>query len=268
MIYVLASKWPITWMAIARRQDPPQKKNSSVSLHVVTHLCQFMGQNSEIWGVKKIWQLFDISKILKKLALFGPANDQSVTYSKIQTKVCRVPWGPPVDWFLIKSVNAEYPLSCHKCVEKQTFCVLCPTGPQSVSHHPQKMVPPYSLGTCPPTNPETLWCPIAPSSRKNWFSEGIFFLANYSHGPGVTKIDICQNWPRRVLGNVIRCLEPKFDKKIPMGSVPNCLKEIPACHAIRWFKCKLKPPKNGASKNITKLQKSKLFKRNCCKRWN
>ena len=28
-----------------------------------------------------------------------------------------------------------------------------------------------------------------------------------------------------------------------MGSVPNCQKEIPACHAIRWFKCKLKPPK-------------------------
>ena len=28
-----------------------------------------------------------------------------------------------------------------------------------------------------------------------------------------------------------------------MGSVPNCQKEIPNRHAIRWFKCKLKPPK-------------------------
>ena len=28
-----------------------------------------------------------------------------------------------------------------------------------------------------------------------------------------------------------------------MGSVPNCQKEIPVCHAIRWLKCKLKPPK-------------------------
>ena len=27
-----------------------------------------------------------------------------------------------------------------------------------------------------------------------------------------------------------------------MGSVPNCRKEIPTRHAIRWFKCKLKPP--------------------------
>ena len=31
---------------------PTQK--SSVSLHVVTHLCQFMAQNSEIWGLKKM----------------------------------------------------------------------------------------------------------------------------------------------------------------------------------------------------------------------
>ena len=29
-----------------------------------------------------------------------------------------------------------------------------------------------------------------------------------------------------------------------MGSVPNCRKEIPNRHAIRWFKCKLTPPKN------------------------
>ena len=78
-------------------QTPKKKKNSSVGLHVVTHLCQFMAQNSEIWGVKKIRQLFDISKTLKKSALFGPGNGQSVTHSKIQTKVCRVPWGPPVD---------------------------------------------------------------------------------------------------------------------------------------------------------------------------
>ena len=28
-----------------------------------------------------------------------------------------------------------------------------------------------------------------------------------------------------VVGDVIRCLESKFDKKIPMGSVPNCRKE-------------------------------------------
>ena len=29
-----------------------------------------------------------------------------------------------------------------------------------------------------------------------------------------------------------------------MGSVPNCRKEIADHYPIRWFKCKLKPPKN------------------------
>ena len=29
-----------------------------------------------------------------------------------------------------------------------------------------------------------------------------------------------------------------------MGSVPNCRKEIANRYPIRWFKCKLKPPKN------------------------
>ena len=28
-----------------------------------------------------------------------------------------------------------------------------------------------------------------------------------------------------------------------MGSVPNCEKEIANRYSIRWFKCKLKPPK-------------------------
>ena len=37
-----------------------------------------------------------------------------------------------------------------------------------------------------------------------------------------------------------------FDKKMSMGSVPNCPKEIANRYGIRWFKCKLKPPKNQA----------------------
>ena len=120
----------------------------------------------------------------KKLALFGPANSQSVTYSKIQTKVSRVPWGPPMDWFLIKSVNAEYPLSCRKCVEKWTFCVLCPTGPPKCVTPPPKMVPPYSLGTCPPTKPWDTLNPRHSFIKKKLIFWRHLFLANYSNGPG------------------------------------------------------------------------------------
>ena len=53
----------------------------------------------------------------QKSALFSLVNSQLVTYPKIQTKVCRVPSGTPMDWFLMKSVNAEYPLSYCKCVK-------------------------------------------------------------------------------------------------------------------------------------------------------
>ena len=58
------------------------------------------------------------------------------------------------------------------------------------------------------------------------------------------KIDICQNRPQVALGDVSSCLETKFHKKMSMGSVPNCQKEIANRYGIRWFKCKLKPPKN------------------------
>ena len=55
---------------------------------------------------------------------------------------------------------------------------------------------------------------------------------------------MCQNGPQGALGDVSSCLETKFEKKMSMGSVPNCRKEIANRYGIRWFKCKLKPPKN------------------------
>ena len=58
-----ASKWPITRTTIAQTLDPKKKKKKIVSLHIVTHLCQFMAQNSKIWGVKKSDNC-DSSKIL------------------------------------------------------------------------------------------------------------------------------------------------------------------------------------------------------------
>ena len=114
-------------------------------------------------GQKKRWTFLTS----QTSALFGPANSQLVTYLKIQTKVCRVPSDTPMDWFLMKSVNAEYPLSCCKCVEKRTLCTRSPARPPKCVAPPPKMVPPYSPGSCPSKTPRTLQSPIAPSSRKN-----------------------------------------------------------------------------------------------------
>ena len=68
------------------------------------------------------------------------------------------------------------------------------------------------------------------------------------------KIDICQNGPQGALGDVSSCLETKFDKEMSMGSVPNCRKEIANRYGIRWFKCKLKPPKNDRVKTRLLIQ--------------
>ena len=100
---------------------PPQK--IAPQLYMLLHIYANLWLKIPKFGGQKNLTTFWHLKNPKKLALFGPANDQSVTYSKIQTKVCRVSKGTPMDWSLIKSVNAEYPLSCHKCVEKQD--ILC-----------------------------------------------------------------------------------------------------------------------------------------------
>ena len=122
-----------------------KKKIGYSRLHVVTHLCQFMGQNSKIWGVKKIRQRFSEAE--------------------------------PLD-----SNPRQMPPGC------QT---------------PPKMVPPYSLGTCPPKSPRTLWRPIAPSSRKHRLSEDPCFWPKYSNGPAVAKNWHMSKWtswdPRRCL---------------------------------------------------------------------
>ena len=43
-----------------------------------------------------------------------------------------------------------------------------------------------------------------------------------------------------------------------MGSVPNCREEIPNRYGIRWFKCKLKPPKNQHTVVVTHLGRSDI----------
>ena len=51
------------------------------------------------------------------------------------------------------------------------------------------------------------------------------FLEIYSNGPGVAKN--WHIWPKRICGDVLRCLCVQIWQNIPMGSVPNCQLEIP-----------------------------------------
>ena len=91
----------------------------------------------------------------------------------------------------MKSVNAEYPLSRHKCAEKCNFSVsvflTAHMTPLSVSHPPPKMVPSYSLVIWLLKTPKSHRSAIAPSLRKLWFSEDTQFWPKYSNSPGVVK---------------------------------------------------------------------------------
>ena len=180
----------------------PVKKKKKIRysrFHIVTHLWQFMGQNSKIWGSKK----FDKDFEKRNLWTQSPAR--------------------------------------------------CPQGVAA----PPKMIPPYSLSTCPPTTPKTLWCPVTPSLRKHWLSEDPWFWPKYSNGPGVAK-----NWHMSKLTKrgPRRCLKLSWDQiwqKMSMGSVPNCRKEIANRYGIRWFKCKLKPPKKSNTWTMEEVHKKK-----------
>ena len=70
-----------------------------------------------------------------------------MTYSKIQMKVCRTPKATPMDWFFVKAVNPEYPLSHHECVEKYNLFPMAYGILLYVSYLPPKLVPLYSLFT-------------------------------------------------------------------------------------------------------------------------
>ena len=99
-------------------------------------------------------------------------------------------------------------------------------------HTPPKMVPPYSLGACPPKTPRTLWRPVAPSSSKHWLSEDPCFWPKYSNGPGVAKNWHMSKWTSR---GPRRCLKLSWDQiwqKNVNGKCPKLPKRN--CQSLRY----------------------------------
>ena len=116
--------------AIART---PDAKKPTLYIHILIHICANLWlQIPKFRGSKKLLNFLTP----QKLAPFGPANGQLVTYSKIQTKVCRTPYSTPMDRFLIKSVNPKYPLSCHECAQKCHLSLTACNTPLNVSQFP------------------------------------------------------------------------------------------------------------------------------------
>ena len=152
----------------------------------------------------------------------------------------------------MKSANAEYPLSCRKCVEKRTICTRIDATPPECVGPPQKWYHHIAQPSAHLKPAEHSDGPSLLHREKIDFLKGLYFDKSTLTALESPKIDICQNGPKGVLGHVISCLETKFDKRIPKGSVPNCRYEILNRHAIRWFKCKLKPPNKNTAGNTAK----------------
>ena len=169
-----------------------------------------------------------------------------------------------MDWFLIKSVNPEYPLSCHKCVEKLFLNYLCqklthqnwPKGVLGYVLNPnltkkfqwevspvadQKFSITILLGglsvnlnhlksqlfSMAHDSPLSTSHPrlVTPSPRKKicWRHPILEIYSNHSNVLEFPKVDMCQNWPKGVLGYVLRCFESKFDRKNSNEKCPQFL---------------------------------------------
>ena len=130
--------------------------------------CKFLGQNSEYPALQNLSQLFDMSKNLKKSTLNGLQSGQSVTYSKMQTKVSRGPYDCTSALMLDEIGQCRVPSKLPQmCQRSGTFGFEAPPEPPSVLHTPPKMVPPYSPGICPPKTLKPRQRVATPSLRKN-----------------------------------------------------------------------------------------------------
>ena len=138
-------------MAIARTPDS-EKKKSSINLHINTHLCQFMAQNSKIWGVKKKGELFDISKI----GTFRPSERPIGDLCKNPNQGVLSTLWHTYGLILDEISQCRVPSKLSQMCQKMHPVHLKPCQTPQVCHTPPKMVPPYSPGSCPPKTPRIL----------------------------------------------------------------------------------------------------------------
>ena len=108
------------------------------------------------------------------------------------------------------------------------------------------MVPSYSLVIWLPKTPKSHRSPVAPSSRKLWFSEDIQFWPKYSNGPGVAK-----SWQisKVTIRCHKRCLKLSWVQIWQKNSNGKCPKlPIRSAHSLRYI--------GGLSVNLNHLKKA------------
>ena len=115
------------------------------------------------------------------------------------------------------------------------------------------MVPWYSLVIWLPKTPKSHRSPVAPSSRKLWFSEDTQFWPKYSNGPGVAK-----SWQisKVTIRCHKRCLKLSWVQIWQKNSNGKCPKlPIRSAHALRYI--------GGLSVNLNHLKMNENTFQNC-----
>ena len=141
------------------------------------------GSNSKIWGSKK-GEFFDISKIGTFWPSKWPISDIFKNLSQGVKNTIFHTYGQILDQISESQVPLKLSQMCSKMssvFDGLWLPLKCVATP--------KMVPPYSLGTCPPWTNKIYGELVAPSLRKKLIFSRHPILANYSNGPGVGK-----NW--------------------------------------------------------------------------
>ena len=147
-----------------------------------------MAQNSEIWGVKKNLQLFDID--LKNYHFMA---QQMANRSHIQKSTSRYVEHPRLH--LLGQIGESWvPFKASQMLKNAIFFSTAPSTPLSVSH-PPKMVPSCSLVICPPKTPSIVdhWWLLHQENLD--FLRAPYFGKSTQMALGLPKVDICQKWP-------------------------------------------------------------------------
>ena len=93
----------------------------------------------------------------------------------------------------MKSVNAEYPLSCCKCVKKRTLCTQSPARPCKCVTPLQKWYHHIAQGPAHLKPPEHFDAPSLLHQEKIDFLKALYFDKSTQMALESPKIDICQN---------------------------------------------------------------------------
>ena len=106
--------------------QPKKKKKKVHPSYIFLHLSAHFWLKIQNTHCYRNWGTFSTSG---QSVLNGPPNGPTVIWSKIQNRLSRAPWAPPMDRFLMDNLNNKCPLTPHECAKKVVLDFRRPIAP-------------------------------------------------------------------------------------------------------------------------------------------